>query len=223
MWSLFWLATAIGIVIAFINLVRQRYTLITIIIFILTIIVLIVQGVKYHTDSIGKEIYIGKRTATNEQSITWTGFGGTYDALFLQCDDLKSSTSDVSFVLIYGEGTYPTWQTSQYSTKGTTTVGMVGIIISEEPVKTKDITSFTARINNVNSSSAYKTVIGTGATYNTSSYSTLSFVFQGTYLGDKGPITGIRVQAFSFIPGKTSDFFASFSGACSLSGRSSLP
>jgi hypothetical protein len=208
----FWLATLLGVVIAVVNLIRQKFTLLTIAIFVLTITGLVVQGIKYYEDNIGKEVLIGTQTANGKEAIQWTGLG-RYDTLRLQCNNLTPSTKGVAFRLLYAEGNIPTWQAAQYQSHSTTREGEItntgelqfGILIAEV---VEDITTFTANISDVSSRSAYKMTVGTGAT--TSATKTLTFSFSGMYRGNKDPLTGIMVlpSMLGFI-----------SGTCSLYGR----
>ena len=183
------------------------------------ILSVLAMGALYVWGVVGKEVLIDVKTANNEQTIQWTGLGSTYDTLFLQCHDLTPSHPSPLY-LEYAEGSIPTWQASEYQSLSQTTAGAVpvkypggpGIIILSWD--TQDVTSFTsfnAQIDNVHSSSRYKTASGSGETNSTSSYSTLRFDFEGTYVGDKNPVTGIRV-----ITGGP----PLIGGTCALYGRS---
>jgi hypothetical protein len=226
----FWLATGLGIVIAVINLVRQKYTIATFIIFSLTIAGLVVQGIKYYDDNVGKSVFLGEPKVST-LGLIWSGFAGAYDILELHCDNLEpSTTNNAYFDLLYGEGSGPTFASSGYSSETSDSrfervasqMPTVGILITPT---LNERTSFTAHIGSVSSSSAYKTASGTGTTYSPLSYSTLSFTFAGYYVLDTKPITGLLLRAYFFTPpenGKPGEWHTvPFTGTCSLYGRSS--
>lgn len=111
-----------------------------------------------------KEDLISTITVTDQGSILFRGFGGLYDSLILQCNNLTPTEHQnmTTLTLQYGQGDGPTFQTRGYSSEASiprqrpipgfdeSKEGFFGITIKEFA---KDKTDFITNIYNVSDSS----------------------------------------------------------------------
>ena len=163
------------------------------------------------TPSSGAMTLISTQTASGSSYLTWSGLT-TYNNYYLVVDGLKGSTNNTQLYFQFGEGSTPTWQTSNYnvsfvesSSSGTANTNVYpgnanGFLGYNGALSTISGNGNIVTVNFVNflSSSVYKTYVANycyisgsaGATVNTG-------IFGGSYVGDTNPITAIRLFASS--------------------------
>ena len=159
----------------------------------------------------GAVTLISTQTASGSSYLTWSGLT-TYNNYYLVVDGLKGSTNNTQLYFQFGEGSTPTWQTSNYnvsfvesSSSGTANTNVYpgnanGFLGYNGALSTISGNGNIVTVNFVNflSSSVYKTYVANycyisgsaGATVNTG-------IFGGSYVGDTNPITAIRLFASS--------------------------
>ena len=174
-------------------------------------------------------VLISTQTASNSATLQWTGLGSSYNTYLLDCNGLQPvSAADLEFQV--GEGSTPTWETSNYAyAAGGPSSGGNSITVSYANsgasaiylnyVTGSNVSNASSAeqnaklwISNIQSSSIYKQVMGQAVMSSSNSlYKSNGYDVAGSYMGDTNAITAFRVLYSS---GNIS------AGQCSLYGMS---
>jgi len=149
---------------------------------------------------------ISTLTASSSANLSFTGLGGTYNTLILDCNDMLPSGTNVDLQLLFGEGGGPTWETAGYyggitwtnsTTNGVNNISNAAAISLTTPSAQMDgVASPTHAVNTiVFVSKVASTADAKVATYMTGYASGDGVTVQGSagYYNDVNAITGLRV------------------------------
>jgi hypothetical protein len=169
----------------------------------------------------GSLVLISTQTASSSASLQFTNLPTSYNTLFLNCSGLTGGTGVADFDVLVGEGAGPTWENGAHYSSielyGSVATGSAqasgsntwASLTGNNGLPAGDVVSIKLYIDNVGSSTIYKTIIydygyNRGGNHYTQHGS-------GYWNADKNLITGLEVYALGGAVGWSS-------GTCSLYG-----
>lgn len=145
---------------------------------------------------------ISTQTASASAALSWTALPtSTYNTFFLDCSNIRPVTNNTPVRIQFGTGAGPTWVTTGYTyyTSGSGALNGVGAaaIDLSNALSNTAVSSYSGKhwISNLKSTTAYKTVVGSGAAVMGTTPQFMSG--GGVYTGATTAITAIRVLVAS--------------------------